>query len=166
MENNRPLRGFATSQHVPEGVPEKQWEDLSRTEKIERAIKLMSKPGFVKKHGIVSGDNALVVRLENEPGLASEISKATGGREAIISFITKLYRSENGGHSSQSAIRARTLFALEETSDEQARIRDAELDCRASVVGSDPYYDKDEWLQGLTDAEVAEVNRRATRYSK
>ena len=56
---------------------------------------------------------------------------------------------------------------MEETKEEQAKIRNAELDCRAFILGSIrlafPERHKT-WVEDLTDAEKAEVKRRAEGY--
>ena len=161
--NKRELRGSTASPNY-DRLPA-NWETLDHTGKIQRSIMMMSNPSFVAKRGRVSGEDTFLMRIEHEPGLALEISSALGGREAVIFFIENLYRSENGGHSSQSAMRARKLFALEETREEQAKIRDAELDCRAFAIDFQSG-DKEEWLKDLTDTEAAEVEHRAQHYAK
>jgi len=155
------LRGFTIpQQHGP--TPPK-WEERNLNSKVAKSIALMSNDSFVPKRGRTGGQDALLLRLELEPTVVAAIKSTPLGREAAIHFITALYRSEDRGHSSQTAKRAEELFALDYNGEEREKVRDAELDAIAFAL-STPYVNVEEWTQGLTDEEKDVVVERAGHY--
>lgn len=160
--SKKELRGLTTSSSRRE-LTQESWESLDVAGKVKRSLMSMTKPEFVQKKGQADGADALILKIEKEPGLAGDISATPEGREAIVYFIEELYRSEDAGRSAQRARRALHLLSFNMSLEERAKIRDAELDCRAYVMATDPYPDSS-WLEGLTGAERLEVDRRAEVY--
>lgn len=156
------LRGHSgSSQPVRERV--KSWDELDHDGKVESAIQLMSNTALVKK-GKSDGTDTFIRMLENEPAeLIQDILRTAKGREACVTFICRVYRSQRGGMSVRDGRDSEQLFQSGLTEDQRKMIRDAELDARAYGI-SGPGADKEDWLSELSADQRMEVLRRAERY--